>query len=148
METAQHGGETRCLMCNSKYKGFRDKESESSYCPVCMFPNRIGVAVALNDDNFQKYVDICIARMVVAFWAPYDSICITFMPQFHEAARHHVGSAILITVDVAQNPELKRYHNIQVLPTIVVMEYGKEINRVLGTTTRYELERLLEGGSI
>lgn len=139
---------TRCPLCGKETKTFRDKETEPAFCPVCLFPLRANVAIPLGDSNLLKYIEISRHRMVILFWAAYDTNSMTFLELFDDTAAVMESTTVLVKMDVAMNPEMKRNFSIQMLPTLVVTEHGREINRVLGSLTRFELERLIETGGV
>ncbi|MBN1356614.1 hypothetical protein JXA40_10175 [bacterium] len=106
------------------------------------------MAIPLGDSNLLKYIEISRHRMVILFWAAYDTNSMTFLELFDDTAAVMESTTVLVKMDVAMNPEMKRNFSIQMLPTLVVTEHGREINRVLGSLTRFELERLIETGGV
>jgi thioredoxin-like negative regulator of GroEL len=139
---------SRCFLCGAESPFYRDKDTERTYCPFCQFPIGGDKAVALDDTNLEKYIEISRSRMIILFYAPWDYASHDFIAMFDSCVALTANRVVLISIDTTKNPEVTRKFGINILPTIIVIEYGKEANRVLGTISRYELERLIVNGKI
>jgi thioredoxin 2 len=136
----------RCPLCSSKVTLFQDKSTDPAFCPVCSFPMSGETAVALGDINLQKYIELCSSRLVICFHAPWDDVSRDFMPIFDELSLPVRKYAVLISVDISHNPEVARHFGIQMLPTLVIVEGHREVNRIIGALSRYDLSRIVSEG--
>ncbi len=145
-----HSGDTvKCRLCGNVSKVFRNKDTDYSLCPVCQFPIRSDSAIPLTDANLNKFIEQSRIPMVVVFWAPYDPVCRDFMPLVDGAVTYSKGNgAIVASVDVSRNPEMKRLFGIMELPCILLFDRGIEMNRIVGAISQYELDRLISFGKM
>lgn len=135
-------------MCHHESTVFRDKATDFVYCPVCQFPIGGDIAVSLGDTTLAKYIELARSRLVILFYAPWDGVSLELMPLFNECIRYCGDRAVLVSVDVSQNPESKRRFGINVLPTIIVIENTHEVNRIIGPIGRFDLDRLISNSGI
>ena len=140
--------EVLCNLCGRTSPIYRDKETENAYCAFCQFPIRNRDSVALDDRELAKFVDISIRPIVALFWAPYSAESREFLSIFDMVATELETKAVLVSVDISINPEAKYRWGIQVLPTIIIIDKGQEVNRVLGALSRFDLEWLIKNGAI
>ena len=136
----------KCGLCGHESTIFRDKKTDYVYCPVCQFPIGGSIAVPLGDTTLPKYIELCRKRMLILFHAPWDGLSHEFLPLFNNSVTLSGQHAVLVSVDISQNPECKRRYGITVTPVITIFENGHESNRIVGPVTRFDLERLITGG--
>lgn len=142
MNSASPGRQHKCPICGKISAILIDKATDYAYCPLCQFPIRQDTSVPLGDATLPKFISLCKLRLIIAFWAPWAPGARDFMPLFDISARMFRDRAVFVSIDVSENPEMNRLFGIDILPTVLVFEYGKEINRLLGSVSAFDLERL------
>jgi thioredoxin 2 len=70
--------------------------------------------------------------VIVDFWAPWCSPCLSFVPVFKEAARRLCGKAVLAKVNTQFCPLASEYFGIRGIPTLIAFEKGRERARISG----------------
>lgn len=93
---------------------------------------------ALHEAGFDAAVagdQICI----VDFWAPWCNPCISFAPALKEAAEKLGPGVRLAAVDIDENPGLAERFSVRTLPTVVVLDHGEEIQRLIGSRSVKQL---------
>lgn len=142
MNVPSPGRMHKCPICAHVSPVLIDKATDYAYCPVCLFPIRKDSSVPLGDATFPKFLGLCKKRMIAVFWAPWAPGARDFIPLFDITARAFQDKTIFVSIDISDNPEMNRFYGIEILPTVLVFEYGREINRLLGAVSAFDLERL------
>lgn len=82
---------------------------------------------------------------VLDFSATWCGPCKGFAPIFHEVAKEYGDQATFRTIDIDQERELAGKYNVQVVPTIVILDAGgKELTRVEGAMSKSEFVGLIK----
>ncbi len=123
-------------------------------CPHCLTTNRIpdtrlreaptcghckkellGAApVALDDTSFDKLVAKTGLPVVVDFWAEWCGPCHAMAPQFAKAAAEMQGRALFAKVDSDASPRTSARFAVRSIPTLLLMQGGREVKRQAGAT--------------
>ena len=88
-------------------------------------------AIHINKDNFNSEVINSDKKVLLDFWAPWCGPCQMVLPIVEEIAEERTDIKVG-KVNVDENPELAKQFRVMSIPTLVVMEGGKEINRKMG----------------
>ena len=80
---------------------------------------------------------------VVDFWADWCGPCHILAPTIEELARKYQGRAAVLKVNVDENPGLAARFGIHGIPTVVFLQEGKEVERLVGVRPLSELESVL-----
>ena len=70
------------------------------------------------------------------FSATWCGPCKTFKPVMNEVAGE--GHSVQF-IDIDQSPELAQQYNVRSVPTVVVVENGSEVNRVMGAVSKQQI---------
>lgn len=81
---------------------------------------------------------------MILFWAPWEKESEEVFELLALELEMPDNRMILASVDIGKNPESKRRYGIEMIPTIVIMSFGREINRIVGVVRRFELSRLIQ----
>lgn len=93
---------------------------------------------ALDSDTFD-YACADDRLLIVDFWAPWCTSCIHFAPALREAATRLGSGVQLAAVDIDENPDLAARFSVRTLPTVVVLDHGEEIQRLIGSRSLRQL---------
>ncbi len=96
----------------------------------------------LNTEDFREKVYFGDKRCAVLFTAPWCGFC-SSMKLMVEKAQRDFGSTDFYTVDIDKEPSLKTAFAISAVPTFIVFEDGKPLNRATGLLKKSELYTLL-----
>ncbi|ESN98400.1 hypothetical protein HELRODRAFT_176860 [Helobdella robusta] len=69
--------------------------------------------------------------IIIDFFTTWCGPCKAIAPKFEAMAKSH-PKAICIKVDIDENQEVGEEYNIQSIPTFVVIQNGKEVERLNG----------------
>ena len=93
---------------------------------------------ALEDELVQSTQPI-----LVDFWAPWCGPCRAMAPAVEAAAERLAGGAKVYKVNVDQNPSVSPRFNLRGIPTLILFQDGREANRLVGLSSREQIEALL-----
>jgi len=95
----------------------------------------------LTKDNFDSTISNGIA--LVDFWAGWCGYCRMMKPVIEELARNYEGVIKVADVNVDSEAELAERFGVTTLPTFVVFNDGKEVDRKEGFVQMEVLEEML-----
>jgi len=78
-------------------------------------------------------------KIIVDFWAPWCGPCRMMAPVFEETSKGH-KEIVFAKVNVDEHPELAQEFGVRGIPTMVFLQDGEEVNRVVGAGSKATLE--------
>jgi thioredoxin 1 len=99
-----------------------------------------GNVAEFTDENWKSEVVDSAVPVVVDFWAPWCGPCRTLAPTIEKLANQFQGRAKVGKLNTDENQETPGGLRISAIPTIVVFHEGKEVDRLVGQTSRVEGE--------
>ncbi len=96
-------------------------------------------AVVLTAANFTPLVIGSAKGSMVDFYLPTCSHCQAMAPIVSSIADEFVGQAVVGQVDVSIETGLSSSYQIQYVPTFIFFKNGREVERIVGETTRDRL---------
>lgn len=105
-------------------------------------PDFPSTPVKLTDENFQdmttKY-----SPVVVDFWADWCAPCKAMEPIIERLADEYSGKAVFGKLNVDRNQRTARRFQVSGIPTLLVLEDGNVVDRIVGMTSKQKLEARL-----
>lgn len=101
--------------------------------------------VTINKNNFNSEVLEEKKPVIVDFWATWCGPCKMIAPELEKLANEYSDKVKVGKINVDEQEELAMQFNIEVIPTLVLFENGKETKRISGFFDKEELvEKLLK----
>ena len=101
--------------------------------------------IHFNQEGFDKALEGK-ALMLVDFWATWCGPCRMLGPVIEQLAEDYEGKDVIIgKVNVDENPELAQRYGVMSIPTVLLLEDGKEIDRKVGVMPYEAYADLLDG---
>lgn len=130
-------------------------------CPHCQAKNRVP-AVAdgvprcgrcqrplpwitdASDDSFVAVVEQADLPVLVDIWAPWCGPCRMVSPALEQVATELAGRIKLVKVNADESPAISRRFDVQAIPTLLLMEGGKVIDKQVGAAPAPALRSWVE----
>lgn len=99
--------------------------------------------ITLADDGF----DLAVERydlMVVDCWAPWCGPCVTMAPIIDELAQEYAGRVIFGKLNTDENPATTERFAIMGIPTLLFLQGGNEVERIVGAVPKHEIRNVLD----
>jgi thioredoxin 1 len=76
---------------------------------------------------------------LVFFWLPLSQPCLSQSPVLIELSKELKDKLRIINVNAQDIPSLTQQHDVQAIPTLLLFQDGKEINRFIGVQSKDSL---------
>ena len=128
-------------------------------CPNCGAKNRVRMDAALRqqpvcgkcklalpapsleptvvtDANFGSVVERSHLPVLIDMWAAWCGPCRLIAPTVEALARELAGKIAVSKLDVDANPRTAARFGVQSIPTLLIINNGKEVDRIVGVQSR------------
>lgn len=119
-------------------------------CGRCKKPLPLdGQPVMVTDATFSSVVDRSPLPVLLDMWAPWCGPCRMVAPVVEEIAKQMTGRLRVGKLNVDENPVTAARFGVQSIPTLLVLNEGREIDRIVGAqpkaTILQRLEQVISG---
>src|SRR5438105_2501462 len=98
----------------------------------------------VNDSSFEADVLLSKKPVLVDFWAQWCAPCKMMLPTVEAIAKDYAEIAAVVKLNIDDSPETASRYAIKSIPTLILFKDGQEVERVVGTTNKASLARLLD----
>ncbi len=102
-----------------------------------------GKPIDLTDSNFFSVVNKY-PLMLIDFWAPWCGPCRMVSPTIDQLAKQYSGNIAFGRVNVDENPTTASQFEVQGIPTLLIFQHGKAIDRLVGAYPKNTIESRLQ----
>jgi len=105
---------------------------------------KMGKVIELKEADFDSAVLQSDVPVLVDFWSPTCGPCRLVAPILEELAEDYGEDAKIVKINVFDNAVIAGKLNISVLPTLIIFNQGKMVERLVGAQRKDKLEDLLD----
>jgi thioredoxin 1 len=82
--------------------------------------------------------------VIVDFWATWCSPCRAIAPTLERIAVEYDGKVVVAKVDTDENPLNAQKFGVQGIPTLLLMNKGREVDRIVGAMPEAKLRSAIK----
>jgi thioredoxin 2 len=114
-------------------------------CGRCKKPlPQDGQPVTITDGTFASAVERSPLPVLLDMWAPWCGPCRKLAPLIEEIAKQMAGRVRVGKLNVDENPATAARFGVQSIPTLLVLNGGREIDRIVGAQPKATIVQRLE----
>ena len=98
----------------------------------------------VSDSSFEKDVLGSGKPVLVDFWAEWCAPCRMLAPTVEAVAQQFSETANVVKLNVDDNPSTAQRYGIKGIPTLILFREGKEVERVVGATSKESITRMID----
>jgi thioredoxin 1 len=98
----------------------------------------------VTDQDFEQQVIQAGVPVLVDFWAVWCQPCRMLAPTVEAVAQRYDGKAKVVKLDVDTNGQTAQKYGIKGIPTLILFNGGNEADRVVGTTSKENISRMID----
>ena len=99
----------------------------------------------VSDREFDDLVAATGALVVVDFWADWCEPCQVMSAHVDFLAQDFAGRLLVLAMDVDENPVVPARFHVMGLPTLLFLQNGTEVDRIVGIDAYESLKRRVAG---
>jgi thioredoxin 2 len=137
----------RCSRCGADNRVPRAKIEQglAPVCGRCKQPLALRAApLTVTDATFAADVERAPLPVLVDAWAPWCGPCRAIAPAIEELAAELAGSVRVAKLNVDDNPATAARFDVRSIPTMLVMQAGREVDRIVGAQPKNAIRARLE----
>lgn len=134
-------------------------------CPACGIANRVAVrrltegprcgkckhildfpksATEVSEATFDKEVLKWPGVVLVVFWSPVCSVCVSILPMLQDLARKKAGAAKIVLINADKEWFFSNRFTIQSVPTFILYRHGVRVGEIKGAPPLPQLEEWID----
>ena len=137
----------RCANCGAKNRIPKGRLDQGPICGKCKTPLKVAhspaVPVDVTDQTFNGEVLSFPGPVLVDCWAPWCGPCRTVAPLLDQLASEYAGRVKIAKLNVDENPVIASQYVVQSIPTMILFNRGKHIEKIVGALPKHDIERHL-----
>jgi thioredoxin 1 len=98
----------------------------------------------VNDSSFEHGVLESPRAVLVDFWAAWCGPCRMLAPTIEAIAERYSDSVAVVKLNVDDSPSTAEAYGIRSIPTLILFSEGKEVERVIGATSKESISAMIE----
>jgi thioredoxin 1 len=99
----------------------------------------------VSDETFKEEVLNSDIPVLVDFWAAWCGPCKMLAPVIEQISQNLDGKIKVVKLDVDKNPITSMSYDIASIPTVVLFDQGKSVNKLIGFRPLDQIESAVKG---
>lgn len=134
-----------CRECGATNRVLAEKVRQGeAVCGRCKTRLSLSAApVTVTDANFAAAVERSPLPVLLDLWAAWCGPCRMIAPVIEQLAQELTGQVRVAKLNIDDNPMTAARYNVQSIPTLLILQNGREIDRIVGALPKAEIVRRL-----
>ncbi|HEY0459660.1 MAG TPA: thioredoxin [Pyrinomonadaceae bacterium] len=137
----------KCPNCGTNNRVSTDASAvKKAVCGRCKQPFSAVSAhpVTITDANYTETVEKSTLPVLLDLWAAWCGPCRIIAPTIEQLARELAGKALVGKLNVDENRQTAARFSVQGIPTLLVLQNGLEVDRIVGVESKEAILRRLQ----
>lgn len=100
-------------------------------------------SINIDQENSKAILTTSSKPALVDFWAPWCGPCKAIGPLIEELAEEYQGKVTIGKCNIDSSPELAQQYGVRSVPTLLFIQQGKVMERIVGLTSKDSLVKTL-----
>ena len=135
--------EIRCPACGALNRIPADRVGVPARCGKCKTALPAAAPIAVTDATFESVVAGAGAPVLLDCWADWCGPCHALAPTIDALARDYAGRVVVGKLDVDANPATAARFEVRGIPTLLLFDRGRLVDRLVGVQPRGAIEARL-----
>jgi thioredoxin 1 len=97
----------------------------------------------VTDESFAELLDSSDKPILIDFFATWCGPCAAIAPILDEFAGENQDKVKVVKLNVDENPKTPAKYGVRGIPTLILFNQGKEVDKIVGMTNKSRLETML-----
>ena len=137
----------KCPKCGANNRvstgGTPEKQAVCGRCKT-LLPNASNQPVTVTDGNFEEVVKKSPLPVLLDLWAAWCAPCRIIAPTIDQISAELSGKVLVGKLNVDQNKMTAAQFNVQGIPTLLILQNGREVDRIVGVESKESILRRLQ----
>jgi thioredoxin 2 len=136
--------EVRCAACGTVNRLPDERAGRPARCGKCKAPLAPAAGpVTVTDADFDASVLAARTPVLLDCWADWCQPCHMLAPTIDALARDYAGRLVVGKLDVDANPRTAAQFDVRSIPTLLLFDRGKLVDRLVGVQPRPAIDARL-----
>ena len=147
MNTSAASQIIKCPNCGSNNRvSTGESNAKQAVCGRCKkpLPDASSQPVTITDANFAEIVENSALPVVLDLWAAWCGPCRIIAPVIDQLAKELAGKVLVGKLNVDENKRTAARFNVQGIPTLLILQNGREVDRIVGVESKESILRRLQ----
>lgn len=95
-------------------------------------------------NNYKKEVTESKTPVIIDFYADWCGPCRLMAPVFEELSNEYKGKLKFMKLDTEEETALAQQFEVMSIPTLIIMNKGKEVDRIIGFMPKDGLKKAID----
>jgi thioredoxin 2 len=133
--------EIRCPACRAINRIPAERAGTPARCGKCKAPLATTAApVTVTDATFEPLVARATTPVLLDCWAEWCGPCHMLAPTIDALARDYAGRVLVAKLDVDASPATAARFEVRGIPTLLIFDHGRLVDRLVGVQPRPAIE--------